>query len=915
MFIYLFFIVRDEEIQRLNFKNENLSKQLKNQTIESQQTENRWVQLKDAYLSDRDRMTFLEKVIEELKMSNDELSNENVKLTENLEKSMTNLTDLQSENNIHQTRIADLLTVIENMHKKFEKAMKESSNEYELSKKQLIQQHQDDATLLKTCNSKLEQCTFKLNEVTNQLDNVLKENDAYKCELLKLNNCLSKNDKQIWDLNNVINELHKQTSQLEILKKENASLSIKLNGTNLETEDGKLLSERFQKQKQLLKVKMKALKESENNCILLQQQVVNLTKEIQILNQKSENFIQNNKQCKTVLEHCDIELQKCYDLLNKVLMQSNIQNQNIYTLRCVLMSLASLFSFNGNNVELDTDLVKSLNSICTSIPNDNELQVYLKKIVLGSIHMLEHTINLNNQQIHSRAQLIAHTEVEKLVSDAVEKVKLSTQNEYHKQNNEHLSIIENLQNDKNLLKLNSSTCTFDTKEVLTELYGPTVENLLSKNSDVNNFNNEMLIKILNNLKKKLYSINFNETDHVQIMNSLTELESHINCKKHIENKEKISLISESKTETNSTIDSIAVQDDSKILLTRYKNLKTRFKEARAKIVELDKKIFSLTNDLECANLKYKQSHDQYIKDNDIHETDIANYQSEIENLMFEKLEACRELTALKEKHEILQNDYKQIKSNLDNMNSSSDTGTSSTQINEQNIILKGKLDDIQRLIDSTYSRVLCEWPPIDTNSDWLILQSNKLDRIVYAKCNSSNSEDIKFNDLERNGFVVDQLQKCIQIVHEISSAVLTNENIIEVSSFNILVGFMSDLKSCTETFLESIVKNNKLHLVNEHHIESIQDIKDSNNIQEVNSNSEVTKKSLKENEENQKFQRSIAERDRLIEFLSDKISKLNNLNRNVDDIRLVREKLDRALTAVHDRDVRCDELTLELTRV
>jgi len=72
---------------------------------------------------------------------------------------------------------------------------------------------------------------------------------------------------------------------------------------------------------------------------------------------------------------------------------------------------------------------------------------------------------------------------------------------------------------------------------------------------------------------------------------------------------------------------------------------------------------------------------------------------------------------------------------------------------------------------------------------------------------------------------------------------------------------------------------------------------------------------LLKNGENEQLQRSIAERDRLIEFLSAKISKLDNLNRNIDDIRLVQDKLDRALTAVHERDVRCNELTLELTRV
>lgn len=928
--------MQDAEIQHLSLQIESLNKQLQNQTIESQQTESRWVQLKDAYLSDRDRMTFLEKVINELKINNDELNNDNIKLSENIDKLMKNVTVLQTENSAHQTRIADLMTVIENMNGQFEKVMKETSNEYELNKKQFIQQHQDDTTLLTSSNKKIEQYTIKLNEITNQLDVVLKENDNYKCELLKLNNCLSQNDKQMWDLNNIINELHQQTSnltnELEILKKENILLSNKCNKTNFETEESKLFSERFQKQKQLLKLKMKALKESENNCLLLQQQVSSLTNEIKISNQQSENLVQNIKQYKTVLQHCDIDLQESYNLLNNILIKSNSQNQNIYTLRYFLMSLASLFSFDNDSVELDVELLKIVDSICTTVPNDNELQFYLKKIVLGSIHMLEYTINLNNQQMRYRAESIARIEVDKLVSDAVEKVKISTQNEYCKQNNELLSLIENLQNDNRSLKLNTS-CTFETKEVLTDLNGPTVEALfILKNTNLNNVENSTLIQILNNLQKQLQSINISETDSaMQIMNFLSEFELQINSKIFSNNKEKVSLIPEdlcmkqlNKTEANSAIDSLSVQGDSKILLSRYKNLKTRFKEVRARTVELDKQILGLTSDLESSNLKNKLLHDQYVKDNLIHEADIANYQSEIENLMFEKVEACRQLTAIKEKHEILHNDYNQLKSNLDNVSSIYDTESLSSQINEQNAILKRKLDDIQHLIDSTYSRVLCEWPPIDTNSDWLILQSNKLDKIVYAKCNSFNSDCNKFNGFEIKESEIDQFKKCVQIIQEMVTFILTTENNIEESFTNVLEDLMTDLKSCTEKFLKFISnKNNKLNLVNEH-IELTQEIEDDDIpyiLPEEHSdsdkplNKEITKSSSTKNKENQQVQRSIAERDRLIEFLSDKISKLNNLNRNVDDIRSVREKLDRALTAVHDRDVRCDELTLELTRV
>jgi len=357
--------------------------------------------------------------------------------------------------------------------------------------------------------------------------------------------------------------------------------------------------------------------------------------------------------------------------------------------------------------------------------------------------------------------------------------------------------------------------------------------------------------------------------------------------------------------------------DSKILLARYKNLKSRFKECRTKTIDLEKKIVSLTNDLESANSKYKQLNDQYSNENEIHEADIIHYQSEIENLMGEKLEAYRQLSALKEKHEILHNDYDQLKSNLDDQKSLNDTDTDSIHINEQNTVLKGKLKETQHLIDSAYSRVLSEWPAIENDSDWVVVQSKKLDKIVEAKCyDSFNGHNLEESEIKR-------LQTCVQTIHELVTSILTNICNIEISSSDVLIDLMSDLKSCTQTLLEFIsVKNNKS--TNELHKELAQNnvVKDSNSSipeesinRSLNSSEETTQSSILKIAENEQLQRSIAERDRLIEFLSVKISKLDNLNRNVDNIKLVQEKLDRALTAVHERDVRCDELTIELTRV
>lgn len=942
-FIFFLYTAKEAEVQRLNIENEKLHQELKNQGLEAQQTANRWTQLKDAYLNDKARMTLLENVIEELKINNNELTDANIKLTEKLDESMKTIAVETNEIKMHQERNADLMSVIENMRETFEKAMKKSSAEYEQEKKQLIQQHENDKNVLTISDKNIKENTIKLNEITNQLEIVMKENDSYKRECLELNNCLSKTDTKMLELNNMISELHTQTNQLNnelaLLKKENNNLSDKLNGSNFENEENKLLSDRLHKQKQLLKAKIKALKESENNCILLQNQVDSLTKEILISNQNSEHLIQNNKQINTAIQYCDLELQKCYELLNNIITKSNLQNKCINTLRSVLISVASLFSFDDSNIKLDVDLLRIVDSICSTISGDNELHICVKKLILGSNNVLEHIINLINKHRHSEAQLIARTEVEKLISEAVEKVKLSTQNEYHEKNNELLNLIENLQNDNHTLKLNipSSSLENDTIRPFLKSISTTLGLI-----GIDEINDEQLYTSLNELELLVQEIK-NENDmlkhqHRKIQNSVSQtnnFEEKIGGEKLSLSSEDLCIKEINITESNPTKDSVNLKGDSKILLVRYKNLKSRFKEVRAKTAELDKTIVSLTNDLEFTNSKYKQLNDQFMDANEIHETDIANFQSEIENLMCEKLEAYRQLTTLKEKHEILQNDYDQLKSNLYDRNSSSDNETTSN-INEQITVLKGKLNEIQHLIDLAYSKILCEWPSVDANSDWIVVQSRKLDKIVDAKCVLTTNGENNFDDFDLEESEIKRLQTCIQVVHELVTSVITNKCAIELTSTDALslqlVDLISELKALTETFLEFMsVKNNEMHLVDERHIELPHNV-DNHDINTKSSNilansekssiieplvliQETMKPSIPAKEDNEQFQRAIAERDRLIQFLSEKISRLDNLNQNVEDIRLVRYKLDKALTAVHERDVRCDELTLELTRV
>jgi len=181
---------------------------------------------------------------------------------------------------------------------------------------------------------------------------------------------------------------------------------------------------------------------------------------------------------------------------------------------------------------------------------------------------------------------------------------------------------------------------------------------------------------------------------------------------------------------------------------------------------------------------------------------------------------------------------------------------------------------------------------------------------------------------------VQRLKTCVQTIHELVTSILTNKTTTDDGSppAHEIIELISDLKSCTETFFESIsVGNDELHSVDEHRVELSHDAENHDNnvypsvqpsspehpsiIRPLISTEGTINPPSSENEDTEQFQRAIAERDRLIQFLSDKISKLDNLNRSVDDIRSIREKLDRALTVVHERDVRCDELTLELTRV
>ncbi|VVC41064.1 Hypothetical protein CINCED_3A005505 [Cinara cedri] len=976
--------MKNAEIQRLNVEYNKLNKQFENQTLETQQTESRWIQLKNAYLNDKDRMSALEKVIDELKINNDDLNTTNLKFTNQIKSLKGKLTMLNTENSTHKERIAYLINVIELETKKYQEALKKASLEYEINKNELIQQHDNDKILLLSCSNKLEENTLKLNEVNNQLETVLKENNSYKYECLELNNCLSKNDAQIFELNNVISELHKQTFQmtgeLDLLKKENITLSEKLNGSSFENEDHKLLSERFQKQNKLLKVKIKTLKESENNRLLLQQQVVSLTNDIQASNQKSEFLAETNKQITTVLQNSEMELQNCYQLLNTIETKLNLQNQNIYTLRCILINLATLFSFD-DCIESDGNLLKMVDSICNTVPEDIELQICIKKLILGSIYIFEYIIKLNNLHKHSKVELIAPAKVEKLVVEVVDKVKLSTQNEYHNQNNELVNLTEYLEHDA--LKSNISSGILEMKEVSTDLNGPMVKNIKNENNELKQF--------LKNIKEKLGLINTDEMNDVQLQNSLSELEfiiqeiknenlqlknqylelqksvsiqaleqpniqkidkySNLNTQnvfyqsiEHLEenvDEENPSLLSDNQlsnsNKSKSTVESVAMNGDSKVLLARYKNLKSRFKEVRVKTVELEKKVTSLTCDLECANSKYKQLNDQYADVNETHEADIVQCQSEIENLMSEKLEAYRKLETLKEKHEILQNDYDQLKSNLDD-NMVSDTETKSPHINEQYMILKQQLNDTQHLIDTAYSRVLCEWPPIDANSDWVINQSRKLDEIVYAKIdsksNSSNNYDKYFYGFDLSGPEANQLKSCLTVIHTLTMSIITGDRVIDNSTSDVIITLMSALKTYTELFIDIIFLKNisQSNLVDEL-FKLSKDLKlfdvektDKSNksFSKEPSSSEESVKPLNiieekplEKEDIFQFQQAIAERDQLIKFLSDKISKSEYLNtkRNIDDIRLVRDKLDKALTAVHERDVRCNELTLELTRL
>lgn len=985
MVVNWLFTVKETEIERINLENEALIKQLQNQAIEVQQTENRWVQLKEAYLNDKNRMQLFEKVVDELKMSNEELNNTNLELTEQLERSVQNVTMLKTENNAHQVQITNLMSVIENVREEYEKTMKETCAQYEMNKKQLIQQHESNTILLSTCHNELQKHTSKLHEIIKQLNIALKENDSFKYEHLEFNNILGKSDKQMLELSNVINELHNHTShmidELKVLKKENIVLNEKLSTTSFESEENKALIDRFKKQKQLLKIKVKALKESENNCLLLKQKVESLTEEVQVLNKKSDCLLQSNKKMSSVLQNCNYELQECNGLLNETVMKSNAQSQSIHLLRCVLMSLVSLLSFNDDNVNIfDVELSEVVDSICNVFSNDNELQICLKKIIFNSMYLLEYTMSLSNELKHSKVQQITPIEVEKLVSEAVEEVKLSTQNEYQIKISQLHSLTEQLQNENHMLKLNISTCIPSTQEVSINLNSSTIKNSYDFENNVNTNNNIIheniqLKQFLKNVRSIFGLNDISEEETVQLQNSLSELEllvqeiknENISIKNQLNNLEhtieltkctslnkessftqpvesfknnsnsdpnfdierklssNVEDINQSNT-SNSAADPNLVSGDTKTLLARYKNLKLRFKEVRTKTNDLEKKIGMLTNDLECANAKYKQLNDQHVHSNEIHEADMAHCQTEIENLMCEKLEANRLLTALKEKHEILQNDYEQLKSNLDDQNVC-EIETNSTHKSEQDAVFKKKFDETQHLIDTAYSKVLCEWPPVDTDSDWIVVQSKKLDKIVNAKCTSSNNTcDINLGESE---FI--RLETCVRIIHELVASILNNKCTIEVSPPNVLVDIMTDLKTCTETFLESMsIESTKSHSGDKFRNKLSHDTEDhdsTTNMSKLPSSSESTlvnpstltnetiKSSSLGNEENQQFQQSISERDRLIDFLTQKISNLENLNRSIEDIKLVRDKLDKALTAIHERDIRCDELTLELTRV
>ncbi|XP_050426149.1 uncharacterized protein LOC126836626 [Adelges cooleyi] len=957
------------ETERLLGENDSLNKQLQSQLGLVQEMENRWTQLKEAYLKDKDRATLMENVIEELQNSNSQLNSANMELTNELEMTKANLTDtkdtrvqsVSEENNRLRTHLSYLEVTIEDLQTK---------NDELKSTNIALNEQIENLVTLKMENSQLEERIDELISVVNkyeaqinQMNDVIGQLKSSQTDASALDSLKKQNDEKITELKSYVGQL---TNQLEVVMREK----------NLYANECSALTSRLEENNAAFTMTVEGL----------QKQLDSVSKENKFLINERPSLVTRIGENETSISNLNSVID---ELKNRVTALTKENNAYVAEERPTLINGL------GEKEQQLTNLnatVERLKDRLKTIMKEND------KFVTKERPALEARINENDIRLSQSNELLKHFQ-EKAAqldidlnalrnenSELAEKLKRLPNDENLEQ--QYKLLTDRFQKQKHLLvakakalKECEATCRGLEQQVQT-----LKEELENRNTTVpqQNINSERIGPVLSQCDQDLQECHKLINTLVNDSKSFRDQQSHQMCalKNVFQN---LSLLFEQPydvADLRQVIGQIfaqnAINDDElenylqttftnavNILETSNDNRNASASLPEVKLIaqtEVDKLIFEAVENVKSTmqkkSIELKQEQLQRLNDQNVKlkaENEILKQQqSEAEcnkkrettqsQLWKQKLynncintnDSCTQtLTNQEVKGEpsVLRAEYKEVnaKHNSSVVTEGGESELKSLQRRYNSLKAKYKqlriqqapVSDRENNIDETFNLER----KITTLVDDLKRERERYDRLKqrFVRESETHAEDMSHcqNELENLMYEKLELSRRLAAVEE---------------KYQILQNDYDQLKSCNlDNFsnLPSEVNNKPSSIDCDNDDEPAvqgdtqQLFHDEpptiSNAAPLSLPVPVTntlESNVNASEENQDLQqRSIAERDRLIEFLTEKIQKLewDYCNRNANNVEnsivQVRDQLDRALAAVHERDVRCDELTLELTRL
>ncbi|XP_050526821.1 interaptin-like isoform X2 [Daktulosphaira vitifoliae] len=893
------------EKEKIINDNITLNQQLQSHISLIQQTENRWSELKEAYLKDKDRSSLMEKLINELKNSNGQLNNENLELyTEiktlkenSMESSNIEVNNLSEENKNLKDQLSHLEKILENIQMKNEFNNKNynlnekvqhliSVKEENVKLQKIINEHTQvvenyNSQIIDMCatieqlqtnqtntvelsmlkqqyNEKIYELEAHISKLENQLDSIIKEKNTYLKERLNLLNNIEEKKLNLAELNSNITSVKEELNTIlnENEHFSNKHLSLVTTITEKETNIYNLCNNIDELKNQLNITEKENKKLTENRLVLetnFNEKEIQLTKLNETLKQY-ENTISEMEENYNILKNENLVLT---DKLNYTSV-SDLEQQN--------KTLKDRFQKQKHLLISKVKVLKEFEITCQNLKQ----QVVLLTEELENMRMLQFNQSLKDNSRENSTSILKKCEKE--LEECYE-ILICKFNEL------------NLVNRKQNHEIYFLNCVFQS---LKDLFDNSFDNVSQQ------VLRQLLIQyphtddaLQNNLENFFFSfINYLETSN----NFKNDTNVGVDDVKLIAQKEVDKLIHEavekakiSKTNEFELKEQQRLKDQLEILKQENEFLKQRYDEYNNKICSYN---ISDTND----------SSTQTIVNLDtvISQNNIVNDQHKIDskhNLTYSTEEDEIDIKSLQHRYNNLKTKYKQLRTQKVN---DDDNRTESTNLNEILRKLNEELKKEKEKYDALQKR--------------------------YVQDNETHVEDLSQCQSELDNLMCEKLE--------------TNKHLAVVEEkYQILKNDYDQLKSCSLEF-QNIKINNSITMSSDN--DKFDEIVNTSSNEKELLNNELIKKTittplsstlltdsnLKTKEENPELQlRSIAERDRLIEFLSEKIQKLEwehynkNSKYNEDSSILIKDQLDKALVAVHERDVRCDELTLELTRL